>query len=363
MVIAQWVESLSILGQVTSRLELMIEAENKILKATDLYPDDPDLWRSYGVCLLSLGQYYEDVDYYELAIEKLQNGLSLDRSNPELWHTLGLVHYYYAILTQDADLIERACRFLTRAIDLKTACPNLLFDAASAYLEHSEIISDVASLQQATALFEMLLESYKEAILSHPEWLYHYGRAIEWLADHTEEDAHLVRAIEIYSHVLLIDPDYPNIHHQIALCYAELGHSTGEAEYYQRAINFYRLAHRQDAENDQTWLDWGICLIHLAHHKLDTDSMHELYMDAEYKITQAGLFGNEHAYYYLACLYSILGRTYEAMELMYQSFYAKALPPIDDLLDDDWLENLRATPAFSQFLSVLEAKLQQTREE
>ncbi len=91
--------------------------------------------------------------------------------------------------------------------------------------------------------------------------------------------------------------------------------------------------------------------------------MHELYMDAEYKITQAGLFGNEHAYYYLACLYSILGRTYEAMELMYQSFYAKALPPIDDLLDDDWLENLRATPAFSQFLSVLEAKLQQTREE
>lgn len=363
MVISQWVEALAILGEITSSLDVIIEAEHKIIKATDLYPDDPDLWHAYGICMMAFAKYYEDVDYYELAIEKIQNGLSLDRSDPELWQTLGLVHKEYANLTQDEDLIERACRFLTRALDLKPACPMLLFDAASAYLENSEIINDITSLEQAISLFEMLLQKSKEAILNHPEWLFGYARALEWLGDFTDEDIYFVRAIEVYSHVLLIDPDYPNIHYQIALTYVELGHSTGESEYYQRALNFFRLAKRQDPENDQVWLEWGTCLIDLAHHKLDTESMNELYINAEMKITEAGRLGNENAYYNLACLYSILGRTYESTELLYRSFQARALPSINELLDDDWLENVRSTPAFAQFLTALEAKLQQTREE
>lgn len=363
LIISQWVEGLSTLGLLTTSLDLIIEAEHKILKATDTYPDDPCLWHAYGICMLAFAKYYDDVDYYELAIEKIQNGLSIDRSDPELWHTLGLIHKEYANLTQDEDLIERACRFLTRALDLKPSCPALLYDAASAYLENSEIINDLSALEQSISLFEMLLQRNKDAILNHPEWLFEYAKALEWLGEFTDEDVFFVRAIEVFSHVLLIDPDYPNIHYQIALSYVELGHSTGESEYYQRAINFFRLAKRQDPENDQVFLDWGTCLIDLAHHKLDSESMHELYLDAEIKITQAGLLGNEHAYYNLACLYSILGRTYESMELIYKSLSLKALPPIEELLDDDWLENLRSTSMFHQFLTALEAKMQQTREE
>jgi hypothetical protein len=90
--------------------------------------------------------------------------------------------------------------------------------------------------------------------------------------------------------------------------------------------------------------------------------MHQLYMDAEVKITEAGKLGNNGAYYALACLYSILGRLQESMELIYKALLARSLP-LDDLLNDEWLDNLRATPAFTQFLSALETKLQQTREE
>ena len=91
--------------------------------------------------------------------------------------------------------------------------------------------------------------------------------------------------------------------------------------------------------------------------------MNQLYMDAELKITRAGQLGNGGAYYQLACLYSILGRLPEAMELIPKALAARSLPTIEDLLDDDWLDNLRATPAFANFLTALEAKLQQTREE
>jgi hypothetical protein len=91
--------------------------------------------------------------------------------------------------------------------------------------------------------------------------------------------------------------------------------------------------------------------------------MNQLYMDAEIKITQAGTLGNVGAYYNLACLYSIVGRTYESMELIQKALFSRSLPSLEELLEDDWLENLRSTSAFVQFFNDLEAKLQQTREE
>lgn len=363
MIVSQWTESLSILGMITSRLDLIVEAEHKVLKATDQFPDDPDLWHAYGICLIAFGKYYEDADYYELAIEKLQYGLSIDRTDPELWHALGLVHKYYAEMTNDEDLIERANRFLARAMDLKPGCPALLFDSACSLLQFSEILDDLPSLEQAIVLFELLLRNHKDTLLHHPEWLYQYACALAWLGDFTEEGTHYTQAIDIFTHVLLVDPDFPKIHYRTAHAFMQLGHLTGESDSFRKAIHFFRLATRQDEENDQVWLDWGICLIHLAHHTIDTDFMNQLYMDAEIKITKAGTLGNEGAYYTLACLYSILGRLPEAMELIHKALWAHSLPTIDELIDDEWLDNLRSTPAFAQFLTALEARLQQTREE
>jgi tetratricopeptide (TPR) repeat protein len=363
IIISQWAESLSALGMATARLDLLMEAEQKLLKAVDTFPDDPDLWHAYGICLIYMGRYYEDADYFEFAIEKLQYGLSIDRSDPELWHALGKAHQLFGELLQDESLIERANRFFLRAMDLKPSCPTLLFDSASTLLQFSDLTDDLPSLEHSISLFEMLLKDFKGAILHHPEWLFNYASALQCLGHFSEEESHFSRAIEIYSHVLLIDPDFPNIHHKLAQSYLELGHIGGESEYYRRAIHFYRLAVRQDEENDQIWLDWGICLINLAHHTLDADFMNQLYMDAEDKITQSGRLGNSGAYYTLACLYSILGRQPEAMELIHKALTARALPSIEELLEDDWLDNLRATAAFAQFITALEMRLHQTREE
>jgi tetratricopeptide (TPR) repeat protein len=363
MIISQWVECLSTLGMIKARLDLLVEAEQKVLKATEQFPDDPDLWRAYGICLIAFGRYHEDADYYELAIEKLQFGLSIDRSDPEIWHTLGLAHKYYADLTNNEELIERASRFLARAMDLKPSCPALLFDSASCQLRFSEILDDFAALEQAIALFGMLLQNHKETVLHHPEWLFEYGCALEALGNFTEEEPHFSRAVEVFSHVLLIEPDFSDIHSHMAFCFMQLGNISEDSEFYKRAIHFYRLAIRQDEENDQVWLDWGTCLIHLAHHTFDGDFMHQLFMDAEEKINRAGWLGNSGAYYTLACLYSILGRVEESMEFILKALNARALPPIEEFLEDEWLETLRSTSAFAQFLTALEAKLQQTREE
>ncbi len=354
----QWVESLSYLGILASRIDLLLEAEQKIIKATDLYPDDPDLWRAYGICLMGFAKYYEDPEYDELAIEKLQYGLSLDRSNAEIWHAIGLANKHSADLTDEAPMIERATRFLSKAMELKPSCPSLIFDAACAYLHHSEAMDDTTSLEHAIFLFEQLVQNHRGALLNHPEWLFEYACALDWLGEYSDDEKDFTRAIEVYSHVLLIDPDYPKIHERIAACHVQIGHAGGELENYKRALHHFRLAIRSDEENDSIWLDWGLCLIHLAQHTIDTEFMDQLYLDAEQKLSKAGQLGNSQAHYNLACLYSILGQTQVAMNFIHLALDAKALPMLDELLEDDWLENLRETQSFSQFIAALEAKLE-----
>jgi tetratricopeptide (TPR) repeat protein len=363
LITAQWVESLSHLGALTSRLDLLIEAENKILKATDLYPDDPDLWLSYGICLNAFGRYYEDPEYYEMAIEKLQWGLSIDRTSAEHWHALGSAHSALADLLDCPELLERAGRFFARASDLKPSYPALLFDSARTALLYSRMEGNLPALEDAILHFESLVQGHKESILHHPEWLFEYASALEWLGDFSGEEAHYSRAIEIFSHVLLIHPDFLHIHRHLAICYLERGHITLDSDHYKKAIQFFRLAARQDEENDQIWLDWGTCLIYLAGQTHDPDFRNQLYWDAEQKISRAGQLGNPYAYYNLACVYSILDRTGEAFDFIKKALDARALPTLDEMAEDEWLDNLRGRPEFTQFFSALEAKLQQTREE
>ncbi|MDE3046689.1 MAG: hypothetical protein KGJ02_08650 [Verrucomicrobiota bacterium] len=358
LITAQWVESLSMLGSLTNRVDLIIEAEQKIIKAAEQFPDDPDLWYAYGNCLMAFARYFDDPEYDDLAIEKLQYGLSIDRTNAELWHALGLAHKHIADLTDEEAMVERAARFLAKAMDLKSSCPSLIFDTACAFLHHSEALDDLSSLEHAISLLETLLKTYPAALLHHPEWMFEYACSLDWLGEYSGEEKDFLRAIEVFSHVVLIDPDFPKIHQQIAMSYVQLGHLTGESEYYKRALHSFRLAVRQDEENDTLWLEWGLCLIHLAHNTIDVEFRDQLYLDAEQKLSRAGHLGNSNAYYHLACLYSILNQTTQAMERIHAAMAARALPSLDDLLEDEWLENLRRTEVFSLFVTDLEAKLQ-----
>lgn len=360
---AQWIESLSHLGRLQGRLDLILEAEQKALHLLEQYDGEPDTYYAYGCCLIAFAHYYEDPDFFEQAIEKLQIGLSIDRSDPELWHAIGMANKAFGCVLSDVHLMERAVRFLLKANDLKPACPMILFDLASSWLKWSELINDASILDHAISLFESLLLKFKEAVLDHPEWLFEYAVALDWWGELTGEEFFLQLAIDMFTHVLLIDPDFPEIYHKIALSYVSLGLVQAAPENFKKALYFYRIASKQNEENDVIWLDFGICSIHLAQFTPDADVRNALYTDAEYKISKAGLLGNPCATYMLACVYSIVGRLKEANELIQKAFDARSMPSLEELLADEWLENARATSEFAQFQMMLEAKLQQTREE
>lgn len=361
--LAQWIESLSHLGYLSSRLDLLAEAENKAIKATDRFPDDPDLWRSYGIALYSLGRYYEDSEYYELSIEKLQWGLSCDRTHAELWHSLAQVHLEYGLFADNQELLLRSIRFFQKAIDLKPSCPQLIFEKAKAELAYSETAHDLFSLEKAIEDLEHLLQQHSLSIPYHPSWLFIYAKSLYFLSQFSQEPEHAASALDLFSQVLLLNPDYPGLYQQIGSSHMELGQLTDEAYHYKQAIHFFQLSLKTEEENEQIWLDFGLCLIHLANHTFDETQVNQLYLEAEGKLHRAGQLGNIDAYYQLACLNSILYRTQEALRWIHQSLHAHALPTLEEMAEDDWLDNLKETRAFQEFIASLEAKLSQMREE
>lgn len=80
------------------------------------------------------------------------------------------------------------------------------------------------------------------------------------------------------------------------------------------------------------------------------------YLEAEQKLNRAGLLGNQHAYYYLACLYALTNRFTEAIALLGKAKEAEVLPNVEELLQDEWLAPLKTQEVFAEFLSQLETR-------
>ncbi len=353
-ILAAWGEILALIGELTERIDLLHEAYNKVAEASTASPDDPRVWHAYGLCLQSFGHYFQDSDYYYQAIEKCQLGLSIDRTNHRLWYTIACTYLMVGTIEQEVESLQRACRFFQRAINLNPGNSTYIFDYALALSKLGEINQVPQLLEQAIVYFEKALGMQKNAVYLHPEWLFYYACTLDLLGDSQEEPSLYSRAIEVFSHVLTIDPDFPMIHQRLGMAFSHLGELTNELEYFQRALHCMRLASRKDEDNEQILLDWGIVLINISQYTNDAAEADLSLREAEAKITQAAKLGNLQAYYQLAGLHSLLGNHERAMRFIDKAEEYDALPPLDDLIQDEWLEGLRTVPAFRELISRLE---------
>ncbi len=357
-IIAQWVESLSLLGTLSSRHDLLLEAEHKILKATTRFPEVADLWYAYAICLGSQAEYYEDPAFYDFAIEKIQEGLSIDSSIAELWHILAVYHNKLGVHFSDQKLLQLADKFFVKTLDLKPSCPVILFDRAHNQYALAELLESASYAKTACEQLEELFQTQKKALLHHPEWLFYYGSCLYLLGDISANEGFLMRSIEVLWQVLLIEPEYPEIHQKIANCFSGLADFSYSSSLYEKAFYYFQMAASQDPENQDVWLEWGLSLIHSAHQSYTAEKTEKLYTEAEKKIRKAGELGCEHAYYHLACLHSLRNEFSQAMHLLEMAKDRDCLPPTVEIMSDDWLEGLRKTSGFSQFLSKLIQKEQ-----
>jgi tetratricopeptide (TPR) repeat protein len=356
-IFSQWIESLSLLGAYTNRLDLILEAENRASEKVEQYPESPDLWYALGVCQTCFAYYYNDLDYEETAIEKFQTGLSLDRSHAELWHAIASSHSRIGKSLEDYDLLERACKFYLKAIHLKPSCPPLIFDYALTLLKLGELSENSKILEEALSQIETLLQIQKEALLTHPEWLFHYALILDTLGKYSEEsEVQYLKAVEVFHQVLLIDPSFPKIYFHIALSLSKAAEFLSDLKLYEKSLSFFQLSAKQDEEDDHLFLEWGLTLLSLSQESIGEEIRESSYLEAEQKLGRAGLLGNQHAYYYLGCLYALTARFSGAIAFLKKAKDAEVLPDVEELLQDEWLSPLKNLDIFAEFLSQLETR-------
>ncbi len=353
MIQAIWAEALALLGNYTDRLDLIYDAQNKICESIEKQSEDPDIWYSYGICMQAFGHYFDDSDYYYQAIEKFQAGLSIDRTCYRHWHAIGWTYSLLGELENNTEDLELSLRFFQKAIDLHPST-YYLFDYASALWKLGEMTQLQKWLEEASSQFERLLNLQKNAVYVHPDWLFPYACTLDALGDFYEEEFYYLRAIEMFSHILMIDPDFHLVHHRLGLALSHLGELSSESDHFYKAIHHYRLSLKNDEENDVILLDWAATLIGLATHSHDSSESDQFFKEAEHKIHAAMRLGNLQSYYYLACLFSLQGQCDQGMRCLEKAKSCAALPPLDELLQDEWLDNVRSTGDFQGFISQID---------
>lgn len=353
LILAIWAEALALLGQLTERLDLLYEAQNKISDALDISEEDPEIWYCWGMCLSSFAVYFADVDYYYQAIEKFQTGLSIDRTIPYLWEAIAAAYAAAGNIENETEALETSLKFFQKALALAPS-NSLIIQQAIVLSRIGEMTHQQQWLECAVQQFEIALSAQKNVLYCHPDWLFQYASTLDLLGDFHDSERYYTRAIEIFTHVLMIDPDFPRVHHRLALAYCHMGELLGEVDYFYRSIHHLRLALKQEEEDDQMILDWAIVLINIAQHAPVATDTDQLYRDAEQKMILSAKLGNLHAYYHLSCLYSLLGQYEKSFEFLLKAQEYKTLPTMEELLQDDWLDGLRMTSDFRSFISRFE---------
>ncbi len=369
IVISDWAEVLILMGGYYEKIELLKEAEKKIVKGIELYPTNPQLWYSYGSCLNELGRYFEDEEYFELAIEKFQYALSMNRELPYVWYGLGTSYFSLGDIRGDIQLFEKASRNYSKALDFGGVfSPQFWNDWGVVMMKIAEISQDQHHVELAVEKFEKAI-SIQESIEPKnidPHWLYNYGCALDFLGDFGEDEIYYEKAVQILTQALNLDPNFSHAQYNLALSLSHLGEITMDVDCFHKANELFQEVIHHDSEDEMAWNEWGLSLLNLA--QLTKDPSHpelanELYAQAESRFLTATALGCVHAYYNLACFYSLRGNYPCSMHFIEKAEQASALPSIEDMMNDEWLEGVRSTSEFRAFLIQLSAKYPQSEDE
>lgn len=363
LILALWAEVLLLYGARLENVDALKEAKEKILTSLEISTDFMEGWYIYGCCLYELGRYFGQEEYYHQAIDKFQIGLSIKQNDPSCWN--GLANTYYAIgdLREDVALLEKALQLFSQVLEFRGG-PSLQLwnDWGMTLLKLAEITGEKSYIITAIEKFEQLIPPNPENWNLDEielEWLYNYGCAFDFLGDHGDEVAPYEKSIYALQKVVELSPEFSHGRYNLALAYAHLGDLAKDVECFHKSIEQFQILLNLEPEDEQGWSEYGVTIIHLAlliHDPAKLEQSQKLLEIAESKLIQAVALGCSQALYHLACLHAIKGNINEAMHYLERCEAAGALPTLEQLIQDEWLEELGSTPEFRHFIQHIATK-------
>lgn len=365
IVLTRWAEVLLACGAESESYEWLREAEQKMKAAVQLSPTEVDILAMHGYSLNELGNYFSDESYHLQAIQQFQHALALDPSNSRLLHGLALSHLAVGCLRGDLEIFEQVAQLFQSAADLsKEISSDFLIDWGVALMRLGEVSLTRSHAQDAVDKFELAIKQYMDqenpSASSPPiDWLYNYGCALDFLGEFDDEPLHYERAIQVLNCVVEADPTFTNARYSLAVALSHLGELVVDIECFNMAADQFKLLLQSDPEDSHGWEEWGGMLLQqaiLMHEPARPSHSEELFAAAEQRLSHAVSLGSSSALYTLACLYSLQGNYEVGMHYIARAADCRALPSLDDLMHDEWLEGLRSLPHFRRMLLELASK-------
>jgi tetratricopeptide (TPR) repeat protein len=351
-VLSRWGEALVIIGTFTGRLDQLKLAESKILEALEVARECPDIWYRYGFNLYAQGQYFEDSDYYLMAIEKFNHALTLEKNHFYSLNGIGLTQFALGDAHKDESLLLLASGYFDKASKVRQDHPELWNNWGMTLMRLSDLFDSKEYIELAIEKFETALKHFKSTPPS-TQLLYNYACALDFLGSYNEDAESYEKAAQILEMVLEKDPNYTPVYYNLALVYAHLGELLDEVDFYSKACENFHKAILEDPEDELIWNTWGMTLTHYArliYEPLKIEFYEKLIEEAEKKLKQAIALGSLDAFYNLACLHCLAGNPNEALRYLQIAYQKDALPPIEQILYDDYLETLRNSIQFKDFV-------------
>ncbi len=346
-------EGLILLGLFLEELKFIKEGERRILETLKFAPNDSGLLYGAGLASLALGLYFSDEHYFQSAVEQIQKGIALHAASPKLWHVLFQTYMSWGTVQSNGWVLRKGLAAAARLVELWPYSPHYWSGWGIGYLRLYQVDKDdFMLLEESAAKLRKALE-----LREHPEadWLFYYAYALDLLGDHYGDESYYEQAIVLFSQVLETVPQAVNVRYHLAIALSHHGEMMGEVESLQRAHDLFQSIIKVDEEDDGAWCEWGYLLLNLA--ELLEDRLHPEQGErfralAEAKLVHAAKLGSGIAHYHLACLYSLAGLTEAAITSLKRAEDSDALPPLEDLEQDERLECIRQSVSFQEFLSL-----------
>ena len=356
-----WADALLILAGQEESLPKLREAEERIVAALKDNAEDARSWYIYGLCLNEFGRYFDEPAYFRKALDKLNRAVELDPKDASLWHGIAITHLDLAD-SGDAHMeMNKSLRAFSRAIDLNhKGWPQLWNDWGVTLMKMGERSGDKHYIEAALVKFENVMKTshlagYEEQDLQ-PDWLYNYGCALDFLGDYYSDQDFYEKAIHMLTRALQLDPNYHHARYNLAITLTHLAESVGDLDLFMKAQEQFVNVLAENDEEEFSWNEWGVMCMHAAELVAEEclpEKSKEWLEQAEPKLLQAAFLGSTIAYYNLACLYAITNHIAQSFQYLHKAKHAGALPPTETLQEDLWLENIRHTEEFRDFIARL----------
>lgn len=356
-VMSQLAECQTLLGEAEEDLRLLKLARRCLQICSEKEPFESVHFARLGMCQLALGKYFGDSDCLLQAYHHFQDALALFGNLPSIHIGLAKSCSALAESTLEPQLLEKALEHFELCKEDANREVTLLIDWAIALMKVAElrggdqdkIYTAVEKLQLAMQLCEQM------EIPPGTQLLFHYGCALDFLGDLTGEELFYERAIQVLSQVLQLEPSNFAARFNLAIVFSHIGEAFGNRQNLETAIEQLSTLAHLNPEDELVWQEWGVSLMHLARLAGEDEQGVDwaILAQAEVKLRQALRLGALTPLYHLAGLHAMRGHKELSLSYLERSIREKAVPGLEEMQEDEWLENVRSEERFLKLVQTL----------